>query len=119
MESTFKELKEKGQERKTCDEKIMLGPLDRASWRALCTKVTCPDLLFDKNDFNYSVENFKEGKGQCRTPGRRRWGLHRVQEVDREMSGKMKESCKETMKTDHLGVRDDESASENLVMNDH
>ena len=42
-----------------------------------------------------------------------------MQEVDREMSGKMKESCKETMKTDHLGVRDDESASENLVMNDH
>ena len=97
----------------------MLGPLDRASWRALCTKVICPDLLFDENDSNYSVENFKEGEGQCHTPGSRRWGLHRVQDMDREMSGKMKERCKETVKTDHLGVRNGESASENSVMNDH
>ena len=36
-----------------------------------------------------------------------------------EISGKMKERCKETLKTDHLGVRDDKSASENQVMNDH
>ena len=76
-----------------------------ASWRALCTKVTCPDLLFYKNDLNYSVENFKEGEGQSNTPGRRRWRLHRVREVDRKMSGKTKEQCKETLKTDHLGVR--------------
>ena len=42
-----------------------------------------------------------------------------MQEVDWEISGKMTERCKETLKTDHLGVRDDESPSENQVMNDH
>lgn len=70
--ATFKELKERGQERKICREKFTPGPLDgaveKAFWRCLCIKVTWSDLLFVRTTpttlQRTSQWGLKEGEGR-------------------------------------------------------